>query len=314
MIKRVSRRSRQRGKARVIGRVCLTSAPLPGPAFWTETMILVAGLAAAGLVGIAAAFYFSMRTGNGGYRSSSRRFSGAGRSRAEGRRNAAADDWAANDHRAADNSRSVNTKRGANAGRPANAGRAGRHASGNYRGEAHTGPNTAVDFGGLVSGPPAGRPGEAPGDPRSADAAPPVTPTPLAAFGLAAADPGAAAEGAMGAGPAKEPKSRRRMGWRKGTDIDEEMWPTEAFGGLSDDQFWDDLASDKPLTTTARTAHQDSGARNRPPVPADHLLYCTFGDKAPCASLFPAKSSTFRSRAHSAPLACNSAVLCARSL
>jgi hypothetical protein len=232
-------------------------------------MILVAGLAAAGLVGIAAAFYFSMRTGNGGYRSSSRRFSGAGRSRAEGRRNAAADDWAANDHRAADNSRSVNTKRGANAGRPANAGRAGSHASGNYRGEAHTGPNTAVDFGGLVSGPPAGRPGEAPGDPRSADAAPPVTPTPLAAFGLAAADPGAAAEGAMGAGPAKEPKSRRRMGWRKGTDIDEEMWPTEAFGGLSDDQFWDDLASDKPLTTTARTAHQDSGARNRPPVPAD---------------------------------------------
>jgi len=37
------------------------------------------------------------------------------------------------------------------------------------------------------------------------------------------------------------------------------MWPTEAFGGLSDDQFWDDLASDKPLTTTARTATKTPG-------------------------------------------------------
>ncbi|MBV9208852.1 MAG: hypothetical protein JO037_26365 [Actinobacteria bacterium] len=46
--------------------------------------------------------------------------------------------------------------------------------------------------------------------------------------------------------------------------MDEELWPTEAFGGLTDEQFWDDLASDKPLTTTARTAHQDPGAGNRP--------------------------------------------------
>ncbi len=42
------------------------------------------------------------------------------------------------------------------------------------------------------------------------------------------------------------------------------MWPTAAFGGVTDEQFWDDLASDKPLTTTARTAQQDSAARNRP--------------------------------------------------
>jgi hypothetical protein len=167
-----------------------------------------------------------------------------------------------------------------------------------------------------------GRPDEAPGeewlgsngDPRPLGAAPLGAPTPLDAFGSAAARPGrrpatrlgrashAAADpvspvnpvspanpmapaGLMApadpmspadpgaeASPAKEPKSRRRMGWRKGSDIDEEMWPTEAFGGLSDDQFWDDLASDKPLTTTARTAHQDSGAKHRPPdavVPAD---------------------------------------------
>jgi hypothetical protein len=59
-------------------------------------------------------------------------------------------------------------------------------------------------------------------------------------------------------------KPRRRVGFRKRADVDEEMWPAEAFGGVTDEQFWDDLASDKPLTTTARTAPQDSGARSRP--------------------------------------------------
>ena len=54
------------------------------------------------------------------------------------------------------------------------------------------------------------------------------------------------------------------MGFRKGADVDEELWPTESFGGVSDEQFWDDLASDKPLTTTARTAQQGPGTRNRP--------------------------------------------------
>src|SRR4029077_12949619 len=38
----------------------------PGPALWMETMFLVAGLAVAGLVGIAAAFYFSIRSSNRG--------------------------------------------------------------------------------------------------------------------------------------------------------------------------------------------------------------------------------------------------------
>ena len=54
------------------------------------------------------------------------------------------------------------------------------------------------------------------------------------------------------------------MGFRKGADVDEELWPADEFGGVSDEQFWDDLASDKPLTTTARTAQQDPGTRNRP--------------------------------------------------
>jgi hypothetical protein len=64
--------------------------------------------------------------------------------------------------------------------------------------------------------------------------------------------------------PAAAPRSRRRVGWRKGSDVDEEMWPVEAFGGVSDEQFWDDLATDKPLPTTARTAQPDTAAKRRP--------------------------------------------------
>ena len=64
---------------------------------------------------------------------------------------------------------------------------------------------------------------------------------------------------------AKTPRSRRRVGWRKGTDVDEELWPAEAFGGVTDEQFWDDLAADKPLATTARTAQPETSARRRPP-------------------------------------------------
>ena len=68
-------------------------------------------------------------------------------------------------------------------------------------------------------------------------------------------------------------RSRRRVGFRKGADIDEELWPTESFGGVSDEQFWDDMASDKPLTTTARTAQPDdpghpAAARRSGPSPA----------------------------------------------
>jgi hypothetical protein len=52
---------------------------------------------------------------------------------------------------------------------------------------------------------------------------------------------------------------RRRVAWRKGTDVDQELWPMETFGGVSDEQFWDDLAADRPLASTARTAQADSG-------------------------------------------------------
>jgi hypothetical protein len=142
-----------------------------------ETMFLVAGLAVAGLAGIAAAFYISIRSGN--RRNKRLRSAGAGRADA-GR---------------LPSSRSGRTPR---PDRVDN----GRRAAGGS-----TGPEPVPDFGDQVP---------------------------------------------------------RRRGFRKGADVDEELWPAESFGGVSDEQFWDDMASDKPLTTTARTAQQDPGTRNRP--------------------------------------------------
>jgi hypothetical protein len=184
-----------------------------------ETMILVAGLAVAGLVGIAAAFYFSIRSGNGGYKRNSRvQAARSGRTRADrlpggGRSGAASADRPVNSRRPANNSQAANADRAANPG------------SRNYPAEARTGPNSLMDFSDS-------------GQADSPDEA------------------------------AKAPKPRRRVGFRKGADIDEEMWPTESFGGVTDDQFWDDMAADKPLTTTARSAQQgtqqDAGSRKRP--------------------------------------------------
>ncbi len=90
------------------------------------------------------------------------------------------------------------------------------------------------------------------------------------------------------------------MGFRKGADVDEELWPTESFGGVSDEQFWDDLASDKPLTTTARTAQQDPGTRNRSlkavPSPA-----ATPAAAAPPAATPPAATQPVRNMAPQVP-------------
>ena len=60
-----------------------------------------------------------------------------------------------------------------------------------------------------------------------------------------------------------------RVGWLRRNDVDSEMWPEESFGGVSDEQFWDDLSADKPLASTARTAQPDADSRPRPePRPA----------------------------------------------
>jgi hypothetical protein len=55
-----------------------------------------------------------------------------------------------------------------------------------------------------------------------------------------------------------------RVGWLRRNDVDSEMWPEESFGGVSDEQFWDDMSSDKPLASTARPAQPDGDSRPRP--------------------------------------------------
>jgi len=204
-----------------------------------ETMYLVVGLAIVGLAGIVAAFYFSKRGG--------KRLRTAGRGRIAANRAGAA---------------------GRPPGRPPRTGQ--------------------TEFALRASGPPraAGdsrRPGtragtlteswpSSPGDPEEfapSDGWPGDTtdtdPGLLAADpGLRAAAPGLrAARADADADAFKDDRPRRRVGFRKGADIDEELWPADSFGGVSDEQFWDDLASDKPLTTTARTAQQEAGPRSR---------------------------------------------------
>ena len=179
-------------------------------------MFLVVGLAIAVVVGIAVAFYFSLRSGSGG----GRRLRSVGASRAgtdrrprSGSAGTARRDRTTTARRAANGSRAANTVQGANASSP------------NYQAEVSTGPNPVLDIG---------------------------EPARLTHEAHAAVDADRTA------------RPRRRVGFRKGADVDEELWPTESFGGVSDEQFWDDLASDKPLTTTARTAQQGPGTRNRP--------------------------------------------------
>ena len=198
-------------------------------------MFLVVGLAAAGLIGIAAAFYFSIR------RDRRLRSAGAGRAgtsrRPAGRSDTPRPDLAGHPGRPATGDRPITTFRPAAVG------------SRNSRAEADTGPDPLPDLGPVLAGPDDSWPVESwpdepmPGDPTATDPK----------LGV----PGAAASTA---------RPRRRVGFRKGADLDEELWPTETFGGVSDEQFWDDLASDKPLATTARTAQPDAPGKNRLPA------------------------------------------------
>jgi hypothetical protein len=228
-----------------------------------ETMFLVAGLAVAGLVGIAAAFYFSIRPGNSGKKRGSR-------VQPDRTSHTRPDRYQVNDS---------SPNRGRAAGRAATT-RNDRAA------ERSTGPNAVPDHRGSGRSrarrpeadadrwaPEVEAPGlhadrwdpepEAAGLPVAATAAVPMDGATRAARGSsrpgsrrAAAEAEAEQDGAV--------KSKRRSGWLKRGDIDEELWPTEGFG-VSDEQFWDDMASDKPLATTARTAQPDSGSRRRPP-------------------------------------------------
>jgi hypothetical protein len=246
MLEAGSGRSRLRRKARVIGRVSLASARHEAPVFWMETMILVAGLAIAGLAGIAAAFYFSVRPGNSG--------NSQGRGERSGRPGA---------------ERS-----------PARSGRPAMHPSRSVRIAGRSRPDPDDDFsepsgrradsGHIAAGHRVHR-GGSPG-PRTDRTAP----YPARAGARRAASAGsqradwpdrdADTAAAADQGEAEASRSWRRVAWHKGSEVDEELWPTETFGGVSDEQFWDDLASDKPLSTTARTASpQDPGSRRRLP-------------------------------------------------
>ncbi|HEY6296598.1 MAG TPA: hypothetical protein VIX15_13105, partial [Streptosporangiaceae bacterium] len=217
-----------------------------------ETMILVAGLAIAGLAGIAAAFYFSVRPGNG---SSRGRIAGSSRSET---------DRIERIDRSPARGRTLAHPSSSRSGPAAAAGRSRPDpADDDYEGP----PRRHAGVGHLAVGHrvhrdgPAGR--TAPAGVRSASAS-------------ASASAGTGARARPAERPDREDdetadairssRGRRRVGFRKGAEVDEELWPTESFGGVSDEQFWDDMASDKPLATTARTAAQaDPGSRRRLP-------------------------------------------------
>ena len=235
-------------------------------------MILVAGLAVAGLAGIAAAFYFSMRPGGSRVRAA-----GPGRaadSRVPASRSRTSPSYSGRSDRSASPERSARADRPARSDRPAraaaSAGPVGSAGSGSGRAAERTGASTVIDFTGpqpvLDDSEPAvtgrrARHGDRLDDTPDTSVTP-VMPVPgrrAAARHLAEADADEADDAV------KTTRSRRRVGWRKGSDVDEELWPAESFGGVSDEQFWDDLAADKPLATTARAAQPETAARRRPP-------------------------------------------------
>jgi hypothetical protein len=219
-------------------------------------MILVAGLAVAGLAGIAAAFYFSMRPGGSRVRAAGASQAGASRagaSRSPAGRSRTSQLSSGRPDRSSDLVRSAGSSRSA-----------GPPGSGSGRAVHRTGPSTVIDFTGpqrVLEDPEPRVTGRRArhGDRPDAAADEPGPGHRAAARRLPEAD---TEDGAQAA------KSRRRVGWRKGSDVDEEMWPVEGFGGVSDEQFWDDMAADKPLATTARTAQPEAAARRRPgPLP-----------------------------------------------
>ena len=272
MIKRVYGARDYEGRFASWPRVPSKRRPL-GPALWMETMFLVAGLAVAGLVGIAAAFYFSIRSGNRG-----------GKRLRSTRPDLSRPNLNGHPRRTADDGRPVTTFRPAAAPKPRRA-EAARTAE-------TVGARRLADTQALPEDP---WPGDAeagnpwpdnawPDDPMSGD--PTATDPKLGTAGREADETRPIAKTAA----AREAKPRRRKGFRKGADLDEELWPAESFGGVSDEQFWDDLASDKPLASTARTAQQEPPNRNRlsGPAPGAGLIAGPASDPAPGLDTGPA--------------------------
>jgi hypothetical protein len=264
MIKRVYGARDYEGRFASWPRVPSERRPL-GPALWMETMFLVAGLAVAGLVGIAAAFYFSIRSGNRG----DKRLRSA-------RPDLSRPDLSGRPRRTANDGRPVTTFTPAASARPRRPGAA--------RTAEPVGARRLADTQALPEDP---WPGDAEaGNPWPDDAWPddPMPGDPTATdpkLGTAALEAGETRPITTTA----TAKPRRRKGFRKGADLDEELWPAESFGGVSDEQFWDDLASDKPLATTARTAQQEPPSRSRLSAPAPGAGLLTGPAAAPTAGL-----------------------------
>ena len=262
MIKRVYGAREYEGRFASWPRVPSERRP-PGPALWMETMFLVAGLAVAGLVGIAAAFYFSIRSSNRGDKRLRSARPDLSRPNLNGRT-----------RRTADDGRPLTTFTPAASPRPRRAETA--------RTAEPVGARRLADTQALPEDP---WPGDAEaGSPWPDDAWPddlmPGDPTVTDPnLGTAALE----ADETRPIATTAAAKPRRRKGFRKGTDLDEELWPAESFGGVSDEQFWDDLASDKPLATTARTAQQEPPSRNRlsGPAPGAGHLTGPAADPAP---------------------------------
>jgi hypothetical protein len=226
-------------------------------------MILVAGLAVAGLLGIAAAFYFSVRPSGSRIRGAGPDRTGADRTSRPSAGGSARSARSASPAARA-TGQSVLTGPRDDPGHAA-AARRTRH------GTSHA-PARAP---GPPAEPATGRQAPSVLAPAPAVPAPPPTvpAAAMAAYGVngtpglprAGSQPAALLADPADAGDAAQtPRSRRRMGWRKGAEVDQELWPSEAFGGVTDEQFWDDLAADKPLATTARIAQPDSASGSRP--------------------------------------------------
>src|ERR1700730_738697 len=107
-----------------------------------ETMILVAGLAVAGLAGIAAAFYFSMRPGGSRVRAAGP--DRAADSRVPGSRSRTSPSSSGRSDRSASPARSARADRPTRSDRPARAAASARAGAG--RAADHTGASTVIDF------------------------------------------------------------------------------------------------------------------------------------------------------------------------
>ncbi|MBV9096227.1 MAG: hypothetical protein JO132_20525 [Streptosporangiaceae bacterium] len=63
----------------------------------------------------------------------------------------------------------------------------------------------------------------------------------------------------------RPPRSAAGRGnWLRRADVGEDLWPEEAFGGMTDEQFWDNLSSDRPLATHNPVGSVSSRRRGSP--------------------------------------------------